>query len=74
MLLLVNLCKHYKSKDAESSSSFDPLEIPFIPRALSLKSENTQEFTLQVSPTKKKSTYKYKAITFSNGSPEDVLE
>eukprot|EP00957_Ditylum_brightwellii_P049632 3764194-Ditylum_brightwellii.AAC.1 len=57
MLVLVNLCKHYKSKDAESGSSFDPPAMPFIPRAL-----------------KKKSTYKYKTITFSNRSLEDVLE
>eukprot|EP00957_Ditylum_brightwellii_P171501 13056376-Ditylum_brightwellii.AAC.1 len=74
MSVLVNLCKHYKSKDAESGSGFDPLAIPFIPRASSLKLENAQEFTLWVSLTEKKSTYKYKAITFSNGSPEDVLE
>eukprot|EP00957_Ditylum_brightwellii_P121974 9301915-Ditylum_brightwellii.AAC.1 len=74
MSVLVNLRKHYKAKDAESGSSFDPLAISFIPRALSLKTENTQEFTLPVSPTKKKSTYKYKAISFCNGSPEDILE
>eukprot|EP00957_Ditylum_brightwellii_P161044 12260819-Ditylum_brightwellii.AAC.1 len=74
MSVLVNLRKHYKSKHTESSSSFDPLAIPFIPRTSSLKSEKAQEFTLRVSPTKKKSTYKYKAITFSNRSPEDVLE
>eukprot|EP00957_Ditylum_brightwellii_P022048 1663538-Ditylum_brightwellii.AAC.1 len=74
MSVLVNLRKHYKSKDAESGSSFDPLTIPFIPRALSLKLENAQEFSLPVSPAEKKSTYKYKAITFSNRSPEDVLE
>eukprot|EP00957_Ditylum_brightwellii_P148979 11342711-Ditylum_brightwellii.AAC.1 len=74
MLVLVNLCKHYKTKDAESGSGFDPLAIPFIPRTSSLKMENIQEFTLWVSPTKKKSTYKYKDITFCNGSPEDILE
>eukprot|EP00957_Ditylum_brightwellii_P086427 6575680-Ditylum_brightwellii.AAC.1 len=74
MSVLMNLCKHYKAKDAESGNSFDPPAIPFIPKALSLKTENAQEFTLQVSSTGKKSTYKYKAITFCNGSPEDILE
>eukprot|EP00957_Ditylum_brightwellii_P061228 4646485-Ditylum_brightwellii.AAC.1 len=73
MSVLVNLRKHYKAKDVESGSGFDPPAIPFIPRASSLKMENAQEFTLQVSLTKKKSTYKYKAITFCNGSPEDIL-
>eukprot|EP00957_Ditylum_brightwellii_P163757 12466885-Ditylum_brightwellii.AAC.1 len=74
MSVLMNLRKHYKSKDAESSSGFDPLAIPIIPRASSLKTENTQEFTLRVFPTKKKSTYKYKTITFCIGSSEDILE
>eukprot|EP00957_Ditylum_brightwellii_P031533 2391174-Ditylum_brightwellii.AAC.1 len=74
MLVLVNLHKHYKSKDAESGSGFDPLAIPFIPRASLVKTENAQEFTLRVSTTKKKSMYKYKAITFCNGSQEDILE
>eukprot|EP00957_Ditylum_brightwellii_P005240 399910-Ditylum_brightwellii.AAC.1 len=74
MSVLVNLHKHYKSKDAESGSGFDPPAILFIPRASSLKTENTQEFTLWVSLTEKKSTYKYKAITLCNGSPEDILE
>eukprot|EP00957_Ditylum_brightwellii_P152650 11619493-Ditylum_brightwellii.AAC.1 len=74
MLVLANLHKHYKAKDTESSSCFDPSAIPFIPRALSLKTENTQEFTLWVSLTEKKSTYKYKAITFCNGSLEDIFE
>eukprot|EP00957_Ditylum_brightwellii_P041720 3159627-Ditylum_brightwellii.AAC.1 len=74
MLVLVNLRKHCKSKDAESSSSFDPPAILFIPRASSLKTENAQQFTLWVSLTKKKSTYKYKAITSCNGSPEGILE
>eukprot|EP00957_Ditylum_brightwellii_P057378 4350808-Ditylum_brightwellii.AAC.1 len=74
MLVLVNLHKHYKSKGAESGSGFGPLAILFIPRASSLKMENAQEFTLQVSLTEKKSTYKYKAITFCNRSLEDILE
>eukprot|EP00957_Ditylum_brightwellii_P068008 5163356-Ditylum_brightwellii.AAC.1 len=53
MSVLVNLQKHYKAKDAESGSNFDPPAIPFIPKASSLKTENAQEFTLQVSPTEK---------------------
>eukprot|EP00957_Ditylum_brightwellii_P080305 6107853-Ditylum_brightwellii.AAC.1 len=53
MSVLVNLQKHYKAKDAESSSSFDPPAIPFIPRASSLKLENAQEFSLPVSPGEK---------------------
>eukprot|EP00957_Ditylum_brightwellii_P022296 1682509-Ditylum_brightwellii.AAC.1 len=36
--------------------------------------ENAQEFTLWVSLTEQKLTYKYKAITFCNRSPEDILE
>eukprot|EP00957_Ditylum_brightwellii_P027951 2111795-Ditylum_brightwellii.AAC.1 len=63
MSVLVNLQKHYQAKDAENGSSFDPLAIPFILKALSLKTENVQEFTLR-----------YKAIAFCNGSPEDVFE
>eukprot|EP00957_Ditylum_brightwellii_P129551 9881631-Ditylum_brightwellii.AAC.1 len=74
MSVLVNLQKHYKAKDAESGSGFDPPVIPFIPRASSLQLENAQEFSLWVSFAEKKSTYKYKAVTFSNDSPEDVLE
>eukprot|EP00957_Ditylum_brightwellii_P160417 12212374-Ditylum_brightwellii.AAC.1 len=74
MSVLVILRKHYKAKDAESSSGFDCPAIPFIPKASSLKTKNAQEFTLWVSLTKKKSTYKYKAITFCNRNPEDILE
>ena len=74
MSVLVNLQEHYQAKDAESGSGFNPLAILFIPKASSLKTENAQEFTLRVSLTKKKSTYKYKAITFCNRSPEDALE
>eukprot|EP00957_Ditylum_brightwellii_P033037 2504895-Ditylum_brightwellii.AAC.1 len=73
MSVLVNLCKHYKAKNSKSGSSFDPPAIPFIPRASSLKTKSAQEFTLQVSPTKKKSTYKYNVVTFCNGSPEEIL-
>eukprot|EP00957_Ditylum_brightwellii_P208874 15359349-Ditylum_brightwellii.AAC.1 len=74
MSVLVNHQKHYKAKNAESGSGFDPPAIPFIPRASSLKLENAQEFSLWVSPAEKKSTYKYKAVTFSNGSPEDEFK
>eukprot|EP00957_Ditylum_brightwellii_P010644 806124-Ditylum_brightwellii.AAC.1 len=74
MSVLVNLRNHYQAKDAESGIRFEPPAIPFILKALSLKTENAQEFMLRVSPTEKKSTYKYKGITFSNGSPEDVLK
>eukprot|EP00957_Ditylum_brightwellii_P158179 12040009-Ditylum_brightwellii.AAC.1 len=59
MSVLVNLGKHYQAKDAESSSGFDPPAIP----------SSRLGFLRQ-----KKSTYKYKAITFCNRSPEDVLE
>eukprot|EP00957_Ditylum_brightwellii_P058059 4402768-Ditylum_brightwellii.AAC.1 len=74
MSVQVNLQKHYKAKDTKSGSGFDPPAILFIPKASSLKTENAQEFTLWVSPTEKKLTYKYKAIMFCNGSPEDILE
>eukprot|EP00957_Ditylum_brightwellii_P128026 9764196-Ditylum_brightwellii.AAC.1 len=74
MSVLVNLRKHYKAKDTGSGSGFNSPAIPFIPKASSLKTDNAQEFTLRVSLMEKKSTYKYKAITFCNGSPEDVLE
>eukprot|EP00957_Ditylum_brightwellii_P118641 9049522-Ditylum_brightwellii.AAC.1 len=47
MSVVVNLQKHYKANDTESSSGFDPTAIPFIPRAYSLKLENSQEFNLQ---------------------------
>eukprot|EP00957_Ditylum_brightwellii_P111586 8511306-Ditylum_brightwellii.AAC.1 len=50
MSVLMNLSKHYKPKDAESGSGFNPLAIPFIPRASSLKTENAQEFALRVPP------------------------
>eukprot|EP00957_Ditylum_brightwellii_P059836 4542644-Ditylum_brightwellii.AAC.1 len=36
--------------------------------------EISQEFTLRVSPTEKKLTYKYKTSTFCSGSPEGALE
>eukprot|EP00957_Ditylum_brightwellii_P181155 13798840-Ditylum_brightwellii.AAC.1 len=36
--------------------------------------ENSQEFNLCIFVTKKDNTYKLKVHTFSNGSPEDILE
>eukprot|EP00957_Ditylum_brightwellii_P044599 3381623-Ditylum_brightwellii.AAC.1 len=74
MSVLFNLQRHYKAKDAESSSGFNPPEIPSIPKASSLKVEGAQEFLLWVSPANKKFTYKYKTFTFSNRSPEDKLD
>eukprot|EP00957_Ditylum_brightwellii_P155352 11825682-Ditylum_brightwellii.AAC.1 len=35
---------------------------------------NAQEFNLCISITNKNSMYRFKAFTFSNGKPEDVLE
>eukprot|EP00957_Ditylum_brightwellii_P111844 8530517-Ditylum_brightwellii.AAC.1 len=66
--------KHFKMADAEVGSDFDPLAIHFIPKPSTLKTENLQEFNLCITATNKKSTYKFKAHTFTNGSPEDVLE
>eukprot|EP00957_Ditylum_brightwellii_P015592 1175802-Ditylum_brightwellii.AAC.1 len=74
MLLMANLCKHYKRSDAEKGSGFNPPAIPFIPNATTLKTDNTHKFNLCVSPTIKQSTYKFKAYTFSNRTAEDVLE
>eukprot|EP00957_Ditylum_brightwellii_P009072 685681-Ditylum_brightwellii.AAC.1 len=39
-----------------------------------LKVENSQEFNLCISATKKDNTYKFKTCTFLNGLPEDILE
>jgi hypothetical protein len=74
MLLMANLCKHYKRSDAKKGNGFDPPAIPFIPKATTLKLDNAQEFNLCVSLTSKQSTYKFKAHTFANGMAEDVLE
>ena len=74
MLLMANLCKHYKRSDAEKGSGFDPPAIPFIPKATALKLDNAQEFNLCVSLTSKQSTFKFKAHMFSNETAEDVLE
>eukprot|EP00957_Ditylum_brightwellii_P064670 4908189-Ditylum_brightwellii.AAC.1 len=61
MPVLVNLQKHYKAKDTESGSKFDPPAILFIPRVTSLKLDNAQDFSLWVFHADKKTTYKYKA-------------
>eukprot|EP00957_Ditylum_brightwellii_P050540 3833022-Ditylum_brightwellii.AAC.1 len=74
MLLMANLCKHYKRSDMEKGSRFNPPAIPFMFKATRLKINNVQEFNLCVSLTSKQSTYKFKACTFSNGMAEDVLE
>eukprot|EP00957_Ditylum_brightwellii_P140130 10678159-Ditylum_brightwellii.AAC.1 len=49
---MANLCKHYKRIDAEQGSRFNPPVILFIPKATTLKTNNTKEFNLCVSPTK----------------------
>jgi hypothetical protein len=74
MLLMANICKHYKRSDVIKGSRFNPPAIPFIPKAITLKLDNGQEFNLRVSPTSKQSTYKFKAHTFANDMAEDVLE
>ena len=74
MLLMANLCKHYKRSDAIKGSKFNPPAIPFIPTATTLKLDNAQEFNLRVPLTSKQSTYNFKAHTFANGMAEDVLE
>eukprot|EP00957_Ditylum_brightwellii_P182325 13890149-Ditylum_brightwellii.AAC.1 len=43
------------------------------PKPSTLKIENSQEFNLCISSTKTDNTYKFKAHTFSNGSPKDIL-
>eukprot|EP00957_Ditylum_brightwellii_P105528 8044384-Ditylum_brightwellii.AAC.1 len=74
MLVTANLRKHYKRSDAERGNSFDSLAILYIPKVATLKTDNTQEFNLQVTPASKESTYKFKAYTFSNKTAEDALE
>eukprot|EP00957_Ditylum_brightwellii_P005232 399605-Ditylum_brightwellii.AAC.1 len=74
MSVMVNLRKHYKRSDAERDSSFDPPAILFIPKATMLKTDNAQEFNLQVTPASKQSTYKLKACMFSKRTAEDILE
>eukprot|EP00957_Ditylum_brightwellii_P167086 12719793-Ditylum_brightwellii.AAC.1 len=39
-----------------------------------LKTDNVQEFNLQVTLASKQSTYKLKAYMFSNRTAEDILE
>eukprot|EP00957_Ditylum_brightwellii_P019060 1434807-Ditylum_brightwellii.AAC.1 len=60
--------------NTENGSGSDPPAIPFIPKAPTLKSDNSQEFTLCMTTTNKYSDYKFKTHNFCNGSPEDVLE
>eukprot|EP00957_Ditylum_brightwellii_P200858 15310479-Ditylum_brightwellii.AAC.1 len=74
MCVAVNFCKCYKTKDAESGSGFYRLVIPFTTKALSLKTDNFQEFTLHVSKNQKCSTYKFKAYIFAKSSLNDGLE
>ncbi len=73
---VASMLKNIKPGEAESGDGFDPPAIPFIPVKSSLKTESSQEFSLSVTPDQKKksSTYKFKAPTFANGSPEDLLE
>eukprot|EP00957_Ditylum_brightwellii_P152337 11597187-Ditylum_brightwellii.AAC.1 len=74
MLLMVNLCKHYKRNDAERGSGLNPPAIPFIPNATMLMTDNAQEFNLCVTLASKQSTYKSKAYMFLNRTAKDVLE
>eukprot|EP00957_Ditylum_brightwellii_P143199 10910978-Ditylum_brightwellii.AAC.1 len=74
MSRMQNLCKHFKTADADVGSGFDPFAIPFIPKTSTLKVKNSQEFNLCIFATKKDNTYKFKAHTFLNGSPNDILE
>eukprot|EP00957_Ditylum_brightwellii_P185920 14154406-Ditylum_brightwellii.AAC.1 len=74
MSVIQNICKHFKSAGAEVGSSFDPPAIPFVPKVTTLKADNAQEFNLYMSINNKDSMYKFKAFTFSNGTPEDVLD
>eukprot|EP00957_Ditylum_brightwellii_P111734 8521994-Ditylum_brightwellii.AAC.1 len=74
MLLMANLCKHYKWSVVEKGSRFDPPAILFCPKANKLKMDNVQEFNLCDYPTNKQSTYKFKAHPFLNGMAKDVLE
>eukprot|EP00957_Ditylum_brightwellii_P015779 1188773-Ditylum_brightwellii.AAC.1 len=60
--------------DVEVESGVDPPVILFTPKTPTLKNENSQEFNLCISTTNKNSTYKFKAHTFANGSPKDMLE
>eukprot|EP00957_Ditylum_brightwellii_P184699 14067527-Ditylum_brightwellii.AAC.1 len=74
MLLMANLCRHYKRSDVEKGSRFNPPAIPFIPKATTLKMDNAQVFKICVSPTSEQSTHKFKAHTFLNGTAEDPIK
>eukprot|EP00957_Ditylum_brightwellii_P082987 6309211-Ditylum_brightwellii.AAC.1 len=63
MSIVLNLQKHFKTKDAESGSSVDTQVIPFISKEFTLKLDNMQKFCLCVSPTQKYITYKFNAYT-----------
>eukprot|EP00957_Ditylum_brightwellii_P197558 15050913-Ditylum_brightwellii.AAC.1 len=74
MSVVQNICKHFKTADVEVGSGFDPPVIPFVPKTTNLKADNAQEFNLCMSINNKNSMCKVKAFTFSNGTPEYVLE
>eukprot|EP00957_Ditylum_brightwellii_P034167 2589187-Ditylum_brightwellii.AAC.1 len=74
MSTMLALQKHFKTANAEVGSCFNSLVIPFIPKPSTLKTENSQEFNICITVTQKNSTYKFKAYTFANGSPKNVLE
>eukprot|EP00957_Ditylum_brightwellii_P070502 5357436-Ditylum_brightwellii.AAC.1 len=61
MSLMANLCKHYKRSDGVRGSRFNSSAISFIPKANTLKTNNTQEFNLRITPASKQSMYKFKA-------------
>eukprot|EP00957_Ditylum_brightwellii_P164402 12516210-Ditylum_brightwellii.AAC.1 len=50
MLVIANLPKHYKRINVERGSSVGPPSVPFIPKATTFKTDNTQEFNLRVTP------------------------
>eukprot|EP00957_Ditylum_brightwellii_P173739 13227603-Ditylum_brightwellii.AAC.1 len=60
--------------DAEVGIGFNLPAITFIPKIYTLKTEDSQVFNLCMVATNKNSTYMFKAHTFANGSPKDVLE
>eukprot|EP00957_Ditylum_brightwellii_P040430 3059927-Ditylum_brightwellii.AAC.1 len=74
MSVVQNICKYFKTADAEVGSSFDPPAIHFDPKATTLKADNAWEFNLCMSISNKNSMYKFKVFTFFNGITEDILE
>eukprot|EP00957_Ditylum_brightwellii_P012461 941800-Ditylum_brightwellii.AAC.1 len=74
MLIAANLRKHHKRNDVERGSGFDPPDIPFTPKATTLKMDNAQDFNLHVMPASKQLTYKFEAYTFLNGTEDNILE